>query len=576
MRSISGFMLLALLVGFGTSVHGQRVVGGTISDTLWTIADNPVTVVGNLTIPVGQTLVIGAGVEIQFVANATFTVNGELKMLGTANNPVKIGLPVANASGGNWRGIRVQSGASFEMRHTILSRADIGIDLRPSAIPVNISNNIFENNTTGIYTERPMIFTYNLLTNNTTAGIVFDGLVTKDSLKYNNFCNVGTNVINKRYATVNLSGNGWCSGDTAFIQASLKRQGNNSGTIIYAPFDLQSINGMVFPGDANYNKVVNMEDLFAIGYAYGDTGAVRPFASTTWIGQQAPDWTDSLPNGANIKHADCNGDGVVDSFDTGAILFNFMQTHNGGKLQQADTVPVFSFTINDTIPYFAGDTIAIPISIGQNMPILNFYGMAFTVDYDTNMVNIMAPNPIQVVVDTNAWIGTPAVELISLQETFVPGRREVGITRINHTSVSGSGKVADIIVILSDDVSKKTDTVDFTISISNVVAVNENLEAVPLGGGSATIRVTLPTLAERAAEAVGLKLVPNPARDQVRLTTTQPGQQVLLLDMAGRELMRQPMNGTSAILDVSPFAAGTYLLRVDTHAGSAMKLLSIE
>src|ERR1017187_4381792 len=68
----------------------------------------------------------------------------------------------------------------------------------------------------------------------------------------------------------------------------------------------------VWPGDADDNKIVNMNDLLAIGIAYGDTGYARPNASLTWNAQPCQDWPRKFKSGVNYKEADCDGNNIVD------------------------------------------------------------------------------------------------------------------------------------------------------------------------------------------------------------------------------------------------------------------------
>src|SRR5689334_12315577 len=58
--------------------------------TTWTAATNPHIVKGTYTVPVGQTLVMEAGVIVQIQANSTLQVLGTLNANGTATSHVSI------------------------------------------------------------------------------------------------------------------------------------------------------------------------------------------------------------------------------------------------------------------------------------------------------------------------------------------------------------------------------------------------------------------------------------------------------------------------------------------------------
>jgi hypothetical protein len=83
----------------------------------------------------------------------------------------------------------------------------------------------------------------------------------------------------------------------------------------------------VWPGDTDADLIVDNNDLLPLGLYYNATGAPRASASIVWVGQNSIDWGQLQASGIDVKHADCNGDGVVNSSDTLAITTNYSQTH---------------------------------------------------------------------------------------------------------------------------------------------------------------------------------------------------------------------------------------------------------
>ena len=82
-----------------------------------------------------------------------------------------------------------------------------------------------------------------------------------------------------------------------------------------------------------------------------------------------------------------------------------------------------------------------------------------------------------------------------------------------------------------------------------------------------TIVITTNGIDDASAAAFGL--YPNPATDQVTLTLGEAAE-VTLHDLAGRELLRLQLPAGQHILDLTPYAAGTYFLRT---GGTARKLV---
>jgi len=83
----------------------------------------------------------------------------------------------------------------------------------------------------------------------------------------------------------------------------------------------------VYPGDFNNDGIANSVDLLQWGMAEGNTESPRPNASLTWTPQPCPEWQ-SYINGANTKHSDGDGNGLVDINDIQALINNYGNTHN--------------------------------------------------------------------------------------------------------------------------------------------------------------------------------------------------------------------------------------------------------
>jgi len=78
----------------------------------------------------------------------------------------------------------------------------------------------------------------------------------------------------------------------------------------------------VWPGDADNNSVVNSSDLLPIAVSYGATGPMRANASQQWMGQPATNWNSFFNGSINHKHADTNGDGILNGNDLTALNSN--------------------------------------------------------------------------------------------------------------------------------------------------------------------------------------------------------------------------------------------------------------
>ncbi len=90
--------------GVGVSVSGQ-----INANTTWTMANSPYTVFSDVTVADGVTLTIQAGVQVNFSQYTSLIVNGNLKAVGTATQPITFTAPVTTT--GYWGYIQIGGGS---------------------------------------------------------------------------------------------------------------------------------------------------------------------------------------------------------------------------------------------------------------------------------------------------------------------------------------------------------------------------------------------------------------------------------------------------------------------------------
>ena len=105
MTRLQRFLLPTFLLVAATLCHAGTTVSGAIATTTWTSAGSPYTLSGNVSVPAGEILTIGPGVQ---VTNGQLIVNGSLRAQGTEDHPIE------------FVGTRlVADGAlEFDLRHT--------------------------------------------------------------------------------------------------------------------------------------------------------------------------------------------------------------------------------------------------------------------------------------------------------------------------------------------------------------------------------------------------------------------------------------------------------------------------
>ena len=98
--------------------------------------------------------------------------------------------------------------------------------------------------------------------------------------------------------------------------------------------DTACMSDCVWPGDANSDGQVDLVDYLVFEYFnnYSEFGEKRLSESIDWLPFPAADWNRTIDQGnLNAKHADCNGDGLIDHLDLEIIKDNHLLTRFGSQ-----------------------------------------------------------------------------------------------------------------------------------------------------------------------------------------------------------------------------------------------------
>ncbi|MBK8878399.1 MAG: T9SS type A sorting domain-containing protein [Haliscomenobacter sp.] len=321
----------------------------------------------------------------------------------------------------------------------------------------------------------------------------------------------------------------------------------------------------VWPGDANQDNMANYIDLLNIGVAFGANGPSRKGESDQWAPFAATDWKQEFLTGQNYKHADTNGDGLVDEDDIKVVLKNYGKKH--GVLQAAEDLP--GTKLDPAIqlelpngPLPAKGLFEIPIKLGAKIsPVKNIYGLAFTLKVDPAVIDL---SKVEVVVPIS-WMGQPGVNMAHIHKVYpAEGMIEIAISRIDQNEVSGYGVIAYLRGGIKDDIAGRSSD----MSIRHGAAVRLNQETVPIQGSLMQLQVAPPateTTETPTPESIkpGLSIFPNPLTgDQLRIEHR--------LGMAIEEVQLMGIDGKPASaairgsnrVDLAGIPAGMYIVRI--------------
>ena len=198
----------------------------------------------------------------------------------------------------------------------------------------------------------------------------------------------------------------------------------------------------VWPGDANHDFTVDNTDLLPIGLYYGQTGFARSSVSNVWQADSSANWGLTQPNLSDLKHVDCNGDGIINMSDTLAVNLNFSSAHSIQSIDNTSRAPLpdmyFTFASSSYLP---GDWVDAEVWLGTAAnPVAGLYGLSFNIDYNTSLIEPGTTNMNY----PNSWLGTPGTNAIKMAKLDPLASTIFGAeTRIDHLNANGFGKIAD-------------------------------------------------------------------------------------------------------------------------------------
>jgi hypothetical protein len=320
----------------------------------------------------------------------------------------------------------------------------------------------------------------------------------------------------------------------------------------------------VWPGDANNDGEVTNTDALWLGLAFDQTGPVRPDASLAWEGQPAPDWNFNFSqNNVNLKHADCDGNGVVNFADTIAISLNYGQTHGKAENGPEGNFPALWV---EAVPDTVGESQAVNITVHlgtASQPVDSLHGIAFTLTWDETLVTADGLH-----IDfTDNVLGAVGSDVLTLQMPFpADGQADLAISRTTLENFSGYGPLVNARIVTTDNLSGIH---ELRIVVSGITAITANEFPVELASVPDTVIIDPDHVGIGEAFGSGLRAYPNPNNGMLIVEGVPSGATVSILDLMGRTVDTFTSGSSgSTRLDMTALPNGIYLLRVQ-HMGSA-------
>jgi len=317
-RWVRFFVVLSTFVlpryAFSGTISGQITV-----DTL-KVADSPFIVTGNLLVPSWHTLTVEPGVVFKFNADLSFTVDGELKAVGTTADSIRFTSNLTSQQNGDWNGflfnaasagtlgycvvefsdaITVKNSA-FEIKQSTLSRNTNAIDLINAANAVVGLNLFTGNENTAIRcTDSSVDILQNEISENTSLSSAILCQTSGGKIVQNTIRNNGNSGIEcSQGATPNIWQNTFYNNDLGIV-----------------------VNDSSAPVISNNIIVSNAQ----FGVAINDTAAGEIIQYNDVWGNQISDFTGTNPSVGLLTSTNANGDSV-DAFNNLSMNPAFVDT----------------------------------------------------------------------------------------------------------------------------------------------------------------------------------------------------------------------------------------------------------
>jgi|GEM_PF-1399991 len=339
--------------------------------------------------------------------------------------------------------------------------------------------------------------------------------------------------------------------------------GNSNGWI-YSSCAVQI--DSVWPGDANYDLIANNVDILNIGIAYGETGPVRTNPVITWTPQFAADWNQNFTSGFNYKHADCNGDGIVDNLDTTAVSLNYGLVHPfkpEGLPPQLLTAPLL-YLVSSVDSTGLSQALDVDVFLGlASLPVDSIYGIAFTINFNAALVDTTS-----LTFDyTGSWMGTAGNDMLTFEKQYASsGYVDLAMVRTDHANVSGYGFLGRMGVVIVDNVAGKM-SLPFTLSNVTAITYDQTLLEFNLSGDSVDVDTTaLQSIAKNPGSDI--RIFPVPAREFLIVYSTGiEMDKIELCNLYGEVLYTSIPVSKKQTINTMGMKSGIYVLRCHTPGG---------
>jgi PKD repeat protein len=329
------------------------------------------------------------------------------------------------------------------------------------------------------------------------------------------------------------------------------------------------LDNCVYPGDTNLDNSANIYDLFSIGMHYGDLGPERVDASSEWTAQPAQDWTINCING-NLKHTDCNGDGIINHLDLNSILSNYNNdysyTSTPNPNPYAPTILLNfdddSIVIDETNPGEMQVYMDVILGTADN-PISDLYALAFSLDFSDDLID---PGSINIEYDAESFF-CDTENMLSITKETEGGMFDLAFSRTNKMPISGFGRIARVNFTIIGDIivnrNPENNELPLNVEATGIASINEYGQDLNFAshGDVVTFKISNSTSLKENNDNL-FQISPNPTTGLVRMDFAENSvNEYRVYDAIGRVLIQQKVSYQGyQTIDLNHLPNGTYFI----------------
>ncbi len=333
----------------------------------------------------------------------------------------------------------------------------------------------------------------------------------------------------------------------------------------------------VWPGDADGDGIVSVNDLLPIGLYIGESGSARNEPGTSWNALSADDWGLQLENSdSDIKNVDSNGDGIIDINDVDALNDNFAQMHSFLSSDALSIKDVPFYAVPREKSGIAGDLILIDLFVGtESNPLLESNGLAFNFSIPPAYVE---DNSLSFSFSPAEWYGYNNPTINTVQYPTV-GRVEAALSRTAEQANDGFGVIGTFQIVLQEDLDgfkPEDDELPIEIEINGGQYITGSGQKFGLESSKTTIYLDL--IEDKLEKEIEIISFPNPADQKITIHANNQDeiQNVFIYNTVGQSVSGHVNVGSNHFeLITSQYPEGMYMARVETLFGVSVEKIQV-